>query len=509
MSERGTEMTRSNALLTGIKLTAVALAFFIVLVGMNILIGVVPAKYTTLDITPNKLYTLSKQTESFLQQLDTDVTLYVLCNDSDPSVILQPFLNQFTATPRISLKTVDPKRDPDFTKQYTDTELSNFSVIVESEYRNLAIDYYDFLCYKINGHEDLGELPYATYQEMVGNQNLLIYYYQYYSINLLDATLYFCGDLVLSSAIEYVSIPELPHPLMLTEHGETPFSEELKGYLDRLGFSVTDCSLKGQSADVLSNCSVLIINDPKTDLDEDELSALQTFAANGGTFLLLTSPDSMDSLPRFSKLAAQFGLVAKSGLIHEGDEIYHTASSATEIFPIPQSGDSSSSPPYTIKYLPASNSYMMCLPGAHAIESNPEQALAGTTVQIVSQTSPSARIQIDADVVDEGGSYAVCMSSVNSQTGSLMVWYGCSDAFTDEGAVLSSFGNYVYLYTTLSFLRRTYTSSLDTLESISLHESTLDISSSNKTVWIVVSVILIPGAIIGVGTFMWIRRKKQ
>ena len=497
-------MNQSKTILAGTKAVALTLALFIVLIGLNILVGLLPKRFTSFDLTANKLYTMSDTTKTFLKNLDKDVTVYVLCEDSDPSVIMQPFLDQYGSYPKIHVTIMDPKQHPDFVKNYTENELSNFSLIIESDLRHTYIDYYDFLYYH---HSQMGSIPYKQYQELISNE-YYVYAYQYsYGINLLDATMYFDGENILSSAIEYVSVPVIPHAFLLTTHGETAFSGNLATYLDSLNFETEEVNLKTSAPDVLDNCSVLIINNPQTDLSADELSTLLSYVDKGGNILFLTNPGKVNELPNFSELALRYGLKAKEGIIYEDADSYHATSAVFDIYPIPLSG-TSESPVYAINYLPSNRNYMLCFPQAHAIEAVTEDAPSDVTLYILDQSSPSSHLQSGDAILDETGSYAVGYAAETAQ-GARFVWYSCADAFTDEGAQNSSFGNYVFFATTLSYLSKSYVSGLATIYPVSLAESVLTISQANTTLWIVFAIVLIPLTILAVGIIIFYLRKKK
>ena len=54
--------------------TAIVIA---VLVVVNLIVGQIPEKYTQVDVSTQKLYTISDETVSYLKNLDTDITIYI------------------------------------------------------------------------------------------------------------------------------------------------------------------------------------------------------------------------------------------------------------------------------------------------------------------------------------------------------------------------------------------------------------------------------------------------
>ena len=54
--------------------------FAVVVVFVNLIVGQLPASITSIDVTSNKLYSITAQTKEFLDTLKEDITLYVLVN---------------------------------------------------------------------------------------------------------------------------------------------------------------------------------------------------------------------------------------------------------------------------------------------------------------------------------------------------------------------------------------------------------------------------------------------
>ena len=54
-------------------ITAIVIA---VLVVINLIVGQIPEKYTQVDVSTQKLYTISDTTEKYLKDMNTDVTIY-------------------------------------------------------------------------------------------------------------------------------------------------------------------------------------------------------------------------------------------------------------------------------------------------------------------------------------------------------------------------------------------------------------------------------------------------
>ncbi|MFW5684574.1 MAG: DUF7088 domain-containing protein, partial [Spirochaetota bacterium] len=98
------------------------------------------------DLTDSSVYTLSEQTREILDELDEDVTIYVLAERNEENPQIMEALDRYAqASPRIRIETVDAEQNPAFVSRY-DPEgegLRNGSVIVAGEDSFRAIRSYD------------------------------------------------------------------------------------------------------------------------------------------------------------------------------------------------------------------------------------------------------------------------------------------------------------------------------------------------------------------------------
>ena len=55
---------------------AMAAIFIVIVVVINMIVGAIPSKYSQLDVSSSKLYTIGDETKKVLKALDKDVTIY-------------------------------------------------------------------------------------------------------------------------------------------------------------------------------------------------------------------------------------------------------------------------------------------------------------------------------------------------------------------------------------------------------------------------------------------------
>ena len=61
-----------------------------VIIVINLIVGEIPTKYTQIDVSTQKLYTISDKTREFLDELDQDVTIYHIVQNGMPLLLLAP-----------------------------------------------------------------------------------------------------------------------------------------------------------------------------------------------------------------------------------------------------------------------------------------------------------------------------------------------------------------------------------------------------------------------------------
>lgn len=88
----------------------VAIAVF-----LNLGFSALPDRYTKIDVTSQKLYTLTQTTKNLVKNLSEDVTIYVINSESSQDETLQQTLKSYAElSDHIKLVYKDPVVSPDF-----------------------------------------------------------------------------------------------------------------------------------------------------------------------------------------------------------------------------------------------------------------------------------------------------------------------------------------------------------------------------------------------------------
>ena len=117
-------------------------------VVVNLVLTALPAKYTSIDCSATKLYSLTGDTKDRVSKLDEDITIYVLNSKKSKDAKIDETINRYKDfSSHIKVKYVDPATSPKFYQDYTDTTPTTNSLIIESKNRSKVIDYNDIYEY--------------------------------------------------------------------------------------------------------------------------------------------------------------------------------------------------------------------------------------------------------------------------------------------------------------------------------------------------------------------------
>ena len=174
-------------------MTAVVLAILIV---ANIFVSAMPTTLTKYDISSSKLYSITSNTKVVVNNLQQDVTIYWIVQADEEDEIIENLLGKYESlSSHIEVVKKNPDVFPTFTEQYTDEDVPNNSVIVESGDR-----------YRYVSNEEIYEYEYE---------------FDYYSYSYVATGISgFDGEGAITSAIDYVVTEDLPQLYLLEGHGE-------------------------------------------------------------------------------------------------------------------------------------------------------------------------------------------------------------------------------------------------------------------------------------------------
>lgn len=291
--QKKTSLFSSRRLRHGGFATLLVVAVIVITILLNIVISTLDNVWgLSYDLSSNRLYTISEQTERVVSAIDEPVHIYALMQTGSESQTVENLLENYRrlAPDYITVTVVDPIQNPTFAQQFTSESLSVNSVIVTNE---------DGSRYRVIDQYDMYEFGYTSSYQLTPRS--------------------FIGEQKLTNAISFVTADEINNAYFLTGHQEASVSDlsYLVDYIEGENLVVDSISLTDM--DKLKQGDILIIAAPQTDLSEDERVAIRSFLENGGYMLYLTDA-TCPELPGFESLLDLYGISVDHTLVIEGNE---------------------------------------------------------------------------------------------------------------------------------------------------------------------------------------------
>lgn len=484
-----------------------------VLIVANLLVGALPAKITRFDTSNLGVTEISDETAKFVSGMTEDVTVYWLCEDGIVDEQIDLLLTRYAeAGKHITVKVVDPLAEPTFTAKYTETTLAPYSMIVESSLRHTVVDADDMYYYT---NAFVTQYLYSGNEQMMSADEFSeIYSYCYTNagvdITQYETAIHFFGEAQITSALDFVTKPFIPHAYLLTGHGDTAPSKTLSELLDSMNMDVEELNLQ-VAARVPEDANCVILFAPKSDISAHEAALLSDYVHAGGSLMLTTSPELAESCPNLQSVVALFGLSAEVGMVAEGDASYISGSQYTLV-------PSVSTEHGAVAYVSSSN-YKPRMPKSHAI-TVASTLPAGVTVTPLFTTSKTATRVAVADTsvtLSEAGQLCVAVAATKSVTAADgtaktadLTWYASTEAFTDACAEATSGGNYYYFGATLSFMSEAFSSVFESLGGVNMSgESLTGLTVASTLLIAAVIILVLPLGLLTTGIVIWVRRKRR
>lgn len=457
-------------------ITAIVIA---VLVVINLIVGQIPEKYTQVDVSTQKLYTISDTTVKYLKDMNTDVTIYHIVQSGKEDSVLEKMLTRYEEESKhIKVEKKDPVLYPNFTSQYTSDDVADNSLIVVAGEKSKVISYSDL-------YET--EMDYTTYQ---------------------TNTTGFDGEGQIDSAISYVTSENLPVIYTLEGHEELELNSSLTDSLQKANYDVQSLNLLTQDA-VQEDTGCLLIAAPQKDLSEEETQKIITYMEAGGKVMIFTEYTGTD-MPNLKSVLENYGVTTGDGVIMEGDTGHYIMQRPYYIVPTIDSSDITSD-------IKSNNRYVL------APISQPVKTLSDyrDTLQISSLLSTSDEAYIKTDVQnmttyekedsDEEGSFQVGVSvteQVDDDNTTQLVCFGCASLLDEATDQQVSGGNTDLVLAALGWMCENDAPVID-VTSKSLTMSYLTVPQFDAAYWSIIVCGVIPVVFLLIGTVIWFKRRKQ
>lgn len=454
-------------------------------VVVNLIASALPETYTQIDATSQKLYSITEDTEKYLDTLKDDVTLYVMVNKNSKDDNVDRTLQKYaSASKHVKVKYVDPNVSPTFASKYTDSDVTSNSIIVVCGDRSKVIDY-----------------------------NSDIYEYSYDSSYNYSVTGYDCEGQV-TAAIQYVTSESTTNVYELTGHDESTLSGDFSEVFQKRFMNVGSLSLLTVDA-IPEDCQAIFITAPQSDLSEDDLSKLSQYLGNGGKIYLSIDYSKWNDLTNFKKLLSDNSIETTESLLAETDRSYYYQSPFYLLPNVENTEVSSSVAGMTQVFVP----YSVGLTYTGEDDSNVTSFMTTSDTTIAKAAANIAAVQSQADAAniasvqdgDTQGQYSLGMMVTNENGGELCV-LGSAMMCTDSANQIVSGHNATLFNGIVNALVTTDDENSDNAVVIAAKDytvSNLTVSANAMLVYGILWGIFMPIALIIIGIIVWARRRKR
>lgn len=436
------------------------------------------------DLTPNKVYTIGEQTDEIMKDVKKDITIYALYDESkakDDSTLneVNEFLKKYTKYSQIKIKYVDTDKDPTFIKKKDPDGLKGIgknSIVIESNGKVKNLTTTDFFTTEFNQQ---------TYQQTITG---------------------FSGEQAVAGAIKYVTSDVTPTVYFLEGHEEqkvdTNFANVSKILVGN-NYDVKNLNLITEPK-VPSDAEIIFIASPKKDISVQEKQKLQDFFKTGGKAFFAFDPiDGNPKFTNFESLLSEFNVSINYDRVKETDEKRSIKNRPYDILPnvVDNNINAPLNPKELYMILPTTRSVNMLKNTKEYITVTPlvksSDKAVGEPMDPTTGKNTQGPLDIAIAVENKGGSEV-----------SRIIVMGNSSFISDKAITqyeqFSMGGQYFFL-NSMNWLQ-------DKKDDVIIAPKTYDspmlqMTASTANILAICTVIILPLIILGLGTFVWMRRR--
>lgn len=314
----------------GTMATVFTCVFVALLVLVNVVTTMLFDRYPiTIDLTTNKIYSVSNDTEDYVKKVNVDVQVTIFADEntytnysSYNKQAVELLKNYCKLNHHITYRFVDIDSHPEIVKEYTDT-ISQFDMIFETKTkvdgkeisRTRKLGMLDLLTFTDEFEEKLSQSGYSIdtlAQQAGGDLSFLSYYGSYVESSNAEQAF--------TSALMTVTDPNPVYVTILTGRSELTQLTYFQTLLTANGYNVNTVDIT--SEDIPADTDVVVIPAPKTDYLAEDITKVSDFLNNDGNLgkqLLYIASYGQEDTPNLDEFLSEYGLSVGKGVICESD----------------------------------------------------------------------------------------------------------------------------------------------------------------------------------------------
>ena len=443
----------------------------------------------SMDLTEEKIYSLSDQTKSILKDLDQDVDVYIINEKTDVNEAYARIWKEYRkASPRIHLKYRSQDSYPNFARKYAgeSEEIPNDSAVVVcgKKYRYLSAD--DYVSYTMGSD---------------------------YSYNADSLVL----ESKMTEAINYVTADVTPKIYQLTGHSEADLTASVVSALQGDNYELNELSLLKKKK-VPKDCELLIINGPQKDLSKEERKRIEKYMDRGGKMYIFLDA-AEEKLKNLNSLLEDYGIDPQKGVVVETDPNLDTQ---YPIYLLPDIEDTE-----VTKAQYDSNVFVLT-PSAKGLKKvsdgkkdkkdkdkkdkdEKESKNKYTVTPLLTSSEESfSKVDTNSSTIDKekgdiDGPFAIA-AAVSDESGGRLIVTGCANMLDDNIDQAVSGANKDFFLNGVNYL--TKQESKISIRAKSLATETVTVPAFAQKMALITTVFVIPGLLLLAGIIVVVRRRR-
>lgn len=278
------EKIKKNVLIKRTSTIVFMLILALLFIGLTLWVN--KLNITPIDLTSEKLYTLTETSKERIKDIQEDVNIYFVGYSEENATV--DLAKQYNSTNnKINIEVVDSVSRPDLVEKYG-IDTNSTGIIVENGKKS-----------KILSSSDLYTYDMTTYEE-------------------IDIT-----EEKITNAILYVIAEKIPTVYFLEDYSEFSLSKNMNYLSTYLGNEVTQSKTLNilTAGNIPEDCDTLVITSPSKDFDDIATNAITDYINKGGNILWfnLVVTEKQD-MPNVNKILKLYGVNPfEVGVISETD----------------------------------------------------------------------------------------------------------------------------------------------------------------------------------------------
>ncbi len=425
-----------------------------------------------IDITQNKMYSLSEPSLKLIGGLQKDVEIIILTEEKNfTTTEILEVLKQYTikSNNKITLRFVDVERDPLFIERELDPEklkgISDGSIVVKSGTKVKVVE-----------QSDMVEYDYSTGYAQASGLKI---------------------EQSFSSAIQSVVADRTPVIYFAKGHGEMSIGEDLAALSASIASNNYEVKELSLNTAVPEDAAVIIFGSPKTDLLAQELEYLMAYMEKGGDAIFLMDVQTSDiTLTNFNHVYERYSLALNNDFITEGDQNSYYGE-ANYIIPTAFLND------VTQNLDP--NSQNVLMPNCRSVTIGQAEKEWITTQPLLKTSAKAVSYDLATSQPTVGSVLLGAIAEYQGSDSSKIALIGNAAFVTDDWMENAGDNGKRYVVSILNWME----DQTDTVmvPSKSLAAQPINLTEQSRFVAFIVLSFVLPLAIIGLGVFVWMRRK--